>query len=153
LSLRGAFFWTGKSNGRTPDPITGLQVLEGKQRVRGFELGVVGRPLPALNVFLGCTCLDSEIVESTEVVDGVSVVGNQLPNAPRNSFSLWTTYDFLERWQVGTGIVYVDERFASSANSNVVPSYVRWDVTAGHQINKNIIIAPERPQLDQHPVL
>jgi catecholate siderophore receptor len=138
LSLQGALFWTEKSNGRTPDPLTGLQVLEGKQRVKGFELGVVGRPLPALNVFLGYTYLDSEIVESNEVVNGVSVVGNQMPNAPQNSFSLWTTYDFLGRWQVGTGIFYVDEHFANNANSNVVPSYVRWDMTVGYQLTKNI---------------
>jgi catecholate siderophore receptor len=39
LSLQGALFWTEKTNGRTPDPISGLQVLEGKQRVKGFELG------------------------------------------------------------------------------------------------------------------
>jgi catecholate siderophore receptor len=77
-------------------------------------------------------------VESNEVVNGVSVVGNQMPNAPQNSFSLWTTYDFLERWQVGTGIFYVDERFANTANSNVVPSYVRWDMTVGYQLTKNI---------------
>ncbi len=138
LSLQGALFWTEKTNGRTPDPITGFQVLEGKQRVKGFELGIVGRPLPPLNVFLGYTYLDSEIVESKEVVNGVSVVGNSLPNAPNNSFSLWTTYDFLERWQVGTGVFYVDERFANNANSNVVPSYVRWDMTVGYRINKNI---------------
>ncbi len=62
----------------------------------------------------------------------------RLPNAPHNSFSLWTTYDFLERWQVGTGIFYVDERFANNANTNVAPSYVRWDMTVGYQINKNI---------------
>ena len=138
LSLQGALFRTDKTNARTPDPITGLQVLEGEQRVQGFELGMVGRPLPALSVFAGYTYLDSEILKSNEVVNGVSVVGNEMPNAPHNSFSFWTTYDFLERWQVGTGIFYVDERFANNANTNVAPSYVRWDMTVGYQINKNI---------------
>jgi len=90
------------------------------------------------DLYRGYTYLDSEIVESNEVVNGVSVVGNQMLNAPQNSFSLWTTYDFLERWQVGTGIFYVDERFANNANSNVVPSYVRWDMTVSYQITKNI---------------
>jgi catecholate siderophore receptor len=138
LSLQGALFRTEKTNARTPDPITGLQVLEGKQRVQGFELGMVGRPLPSLNVFAGYTYLDSEILESNEIVNGVSVVGNEMPNAPRNSFSLWATYDFLQRWQVGSGIYYVGERFANNANTNVAPDYVRWDMTVGYQINKNI---------------
>ncbi len=113
-------------------------MLEGEQRVQGFEFGVIGRPLPALSVFAGYTYLDSEILKSNEVVNGVSVVGNELPNAPHNSFSFWTTYDVLERWQVGTDIFYVDERFANNANTNVAPSYVRWDMTVGYRINKNI---------------
>ena len=138
LSLQAALFRTEKTNARTPDPVTGLQVLEGKQRVQGFELGVVGRPLPSLNVFLGYTYLDSEILESNEVVNGVSVVGNEMPNAPEHSFSVWTSYDFLERWQVGTGIYYVGERFANNANTNVAPGHVRWDMSVGYQINKNI---------------
>jgi catecholate siderophore receptor len=138
LTVQGALFRTEKTNARTPDPITGLQVLEGKQRVQGFELGIVGRPLPSLNVFAGFTYLDSEILESNEVVNGVSVVGNEMPNAPTNSFSLWATYDFLQRWQVGSGIFYVGERFANNANTNVAPDYLRWDMTVGYQINKNI---------------
>jgi catecholate siderophore receptor len=138
LSLQGALFRIDKTNARTPDPITGLQVLEGEQRVQGVEFGVVGRPLPALNVFTGYTYLDSEILESNEVVNGVSVVGNELPNAPHHSFSFWTTYDLLERWQVGTGIFYVGERFANNANTNVAPSHVRWDMTVGYQINRNL---------------
>lgn len=138
LSLQAALFRTEKTNARTPDPDTGLQVLEGEQRVQGFEVGVIGRPLPSLNVFLGYTYLDSEILESNEVVNGVSVVGNEMPNTPEHSFSLWTTYDFLERWQVGTGIYYVGERFANNANTNVAPSHVRWDMSVGYQITKNI---------------
>jgi catecholate siderophore receptor len=138
LSLQSALFRTDKTNARTPDPVTGLQVLEGEQRVQGVEFGVYGRPLPALNMFLGYTYLDSEILESNEVVNGVSVVGNELPNAPHNSLSFWTTYDFLERWQVGTGVFYVDERFANNANTNVAPSTVRWDMTVGYQINRNL---------------
>jgi catecholate siderophore receptor len=138
LSLQTALFRIEKTNARTPDPITGLQVLEGEQRVQGFEVGVVGRLLPSWNVFTGYTYLDSEILKSNEVSGGMSVEGNEMPNTPQHSFSFWTTYDFLERWQVGTGIFYVGERFANNANTNVIPSHVRWDATVGYQITKNI---------------
>jgi catecholate siderophore receptor len=138
LGLQGALFRINKTNARTPDPITGLQVLEGEQRAQGFEVGVVGRPLASWNVFAGYTYLDSEILKSNEVVNGVSVVGNDLPNAPQHSATFWTAYDFLERWQVGTGIFYVGERFANNANSNRVPDYVRWDATVGYQVNQNL---------------
>ena len=89
-------------------------------------------------MFTGYTYLDSEILKSNEVAGGVSVEGNELPNAPQHSVSFWTTYDFLERWQVGTGIFYVGERFANNANTNVIPSHVRWDATVGYQITRNI---------------
>ena len=89
-------------------------------------------------MFAGYTYLDSEILKSNEVVSGVSVVGNDLPNAPTHSATFWTTYDFLERWQVGTGIFYVGERFSNNANSNVVPSHVRWDATLGYQVNRHL---------------
>jgi catecholate siderophore receptor len=57
------------------------------------------------------------------VVNGVSVVGNQMPNAPQNSFSLWATYDFLERWQVEAPASFMwMSAFANNANSNVVPA-------------------------------
>jgi catecholate siderophore receptor len=138
LSLQGALFRINKNNARTPDPITGLQVLEGEQRVQGFEVGVVGRLLPSWSVFGGYTYLDSEILKSNEVVNGASVVGNELPNAPQHSATFWTTYDFLERWQVGSGIFYVGERFANNANTNRGDGYVRWDATVGYQINQNI---------------
>ena len=100
LSLQGALFRTDKTNARTPDPITRLQVMEGEQRVQGFEFGVIGRPLPAFSVFAGYTYLDSEILKSKEVVNGVSVVGNELPNAPQNSFSFGPrmTFSNVGRW-------------------------------------------------------
>lgn len=138
LMFQSALFRIDKTNARTPDPISGLQVLEGEQRVQGFEIGIAGRLLPSWNVFAGYTYLDAEILKSNEVVNGESVVGNDMPNAPTHSASLWTTYDFLKRWQIGTGVFHVGERFANNANTNRVSDYVRWDATVGYQLNANI---------------
>ena len=57
-------FRIDKTNARTTDPDTLLLVLEGKQRVQGFELGLTGRPLPRWNLFTGFTYLDSKTLES-----------------------------------------------------------------------------------------
>jgi catecholate siderophore receptor len=138
LSLQGALFRIDKTNARTTDPVTLLQVLEGKQRVQGFEVGLTGRPLPRWNLFTGFTYLDSKALESQDVQNGVSVEGKQLQNTPRYSATLWTTYDIGEKWQVGTGVFYVSERFANTSNTNEVPKTVRWDATAAYQFNKNI---------------
>ena len=104
LSLQGALFRIDKTNARTTDPDTLLLVLEGKQRVQGFEVGLTGRPLPRWNLFTGFTYLDSKALESQDIQNGVPVQGKQLQNTPRYSATLWTTYDIGEKWQVGTGV-------------------------------------------------
>jgi catecholate siderophore receptor len=125
LSFRTALFQIDKTNARTADPVLGVMVLEGEQRVRGFELEAIGRILPRWQVFAGYTYLDSRAVEALEV----GVEGKRLANVPEHSASLWTTYDIGERWQVGGGLVYVGERFANNTNTNRVPGYVRGDAT------------------------
>jgi catecholate siderophore receptor len=134
--LDGAFgvttslFRIDKNNARTSDPALGVMVLEGKQRVQGFELQLVGRPLPTWNILAGYTYLDSRILEALEVTNGIPVKGKRIQNVPENTFSLWTTWDITPQWQVGGGTFYVSERFANNTNTNSAPGYVRADVTA-----------------------
>ena len=133
LGVTGALFRINKANARTVDPITGIASLDGNVRSQGFELGIIGRPVPEWNIFFGYTHLDTEILEGFEV----GTKGKDLANAPANTLSLWTTYDFLTKWQVGTGIFYSSSRFGNNANTSQVPGYVRWDLTGAYQVNKN----------------
>jgi catecholate siderophore receptor len=95
LTLQGALFQIEKTNARTNDQILGVQVLDGKQRSRGVELGAAGRILPGWNVFAGFTYLDAKITKSndTQVVEGVtySLQGKVPQNVPKYGASLWTT--------------------------------------------------------------
>jgi catecholate siderophore receptor len=142
LTFQSALFQIEKTNARTNDPITGTQVLDGKQRSRGFELGAAGRILPGWNVFAGFTYLDAKITKSndTQVVEGVtySLQGKVPQNVPKYSASLWTTYDFLDKWQIGGGPTYVGSRFANNSNANEVPGYVRWDATIAYKVSEKI---------------
>ena len=66
LALTAAIFRTDKTNARTPgltpnDPPT---VLDGEQRVQGFEIGAAGNITERWKVFGGYTYLDSEIRET-----------------------------------------------------------------------------------------
>jgi catecholate siderophore receptor len=137
LSLQGALFRIEKTNARTPNPVDPLlpNVVTGKQRSQGVEIGATGRVLPGLNVFGGYTFLDTKILKDNAVP---SVVGNEIQNVPRHSATFWTTYDFLEKWQVGGGPSYVGSRYANNANSNRVPGFIRWDSTIAYQITKNV---------------
>ena len=142
LTLQGALFSIEKTNARTNDPILGVQVLDGKQRSRGVELGAAGRVLPGWNVFTGFTYLDAKILKSndTQVVEGVtySLQGKVPQNVPKYSATLWTTYDFLDKWQIGGGPTYVGSRFANNSNANEVPGYVRWDATVAYNVSEKI---------------
>jgi catecholate siderophore receptor len=142
LTLQGALFQIDKTNARTNDPATGIQVVDGKQRSRGIELGAAGRVLTGWNVFAGFTYLDAKIVKSNDVqtVEGVTypLKGKVPQNVPKYSASLWTTYDFLDRWQIGGGPSYVASRFANNSNANEVAGYVRWDATLAYNITEKI---------------
>jgi catecholate siderophore receptor len=158
LGLRAALFQIEKTNARTTDPALGVQVLEGRQRVRGFELEAIGRIRPAWNIFAGYTYLDSRVLEALEVTGGIPVKGKRIQNVPENTFSLWTTYDLTDQWQVGGGVIYVDQRFANTTNVNVAPSYVRADLTVAYrpikplELRMNVINLADQVYFDQvHP--
>jgi catecholate siderophore receptor len=142
LTLQGALFQIEKTDARTDDPITGVDVLDGKQRSRGVELGAAGRILPGWNVFTGFTFLDAKIIKSnnTQTVEGVtySLQGKVPQNVPEYTASFWTTYDFLDKWQIGGGPTYVGSRYANNSESRKVPGYVRWDATVAYNISEKI---------------
>ncbi len=133
LLLTGAAFRIEKTNARTPGlsgepPI----VLDGKQRVDGIELGATGNFTRNWSVLAGYTLLDGEVAESNNPAE----LGNRLTNTPRNSFNLWTTYQFPFRLGIGGGTRYVDRRYSSTTNNRFVESYWLVDATASYQINK-----------------
>ncbi len=139
LNLQAALFQIDKTDARTDaEDGTGLDVLNGKQRVRGFELGIAGRVLPGLNVFAGYTYLDPKILKSNDLQGGIPIEGKDLQNVPEHSATLWTTYDFLEKWQVGGGPSFVGSRYSNNSNSNRIPGYVRWETTVAYKLTENV---------------
>ena len=110
----------------------GIATLDGHVQSQGWELAVVGRPLPPWNVFFGYTYLNTDILEGAEV----GTKGKDLANAPTNTISLWTTYDFLTSWQVGTGVFYTSSRYGNNTNLSQVPGYVRWDLMGAYRLNR-----------------
>ena len=158
LSVATAVFQVDKTNARTTDPLLGVMVNEGKQRVRGFEVSGAGTILPRWNVFAGYTFLDSEVVESLDVVTGIPVKGKEIPNVARHTATLWTTWDITDQWQVGGGAFYSSSRFANNINTLEVPWYARGDVTVAYrpiktfELRANIInVSDERYTDGVHP--
>ncbi len=135
LSLTAAVFRTEKTNARVTDPISGLVVLDGDQRVTGIEFGVTGRITDAWAVWGGYTYLDAEVVKSGD--DGNND-GNRSKFIAPNSFSLWSSYDLTDRWTVGAGANYMDQRYMNDANTVSIDDYWRYDAMVAYKVNKNL---------------
>jgi catecholate siderophore receptor len=138
LSLSGALFRTEKTNARTEDPTNpnDILVLEGQQRVEGVELGAAGSITSQWHIFSGYAYMDSEILSSKNQAE----VGNELANAPVNSFSLWTTYDLSPKIEAGFGATFVDERFSANNDARTAPDYYTLDAMAAYEVNQNVTL-------------
>jgi catecholate siderophore receptor len=135
LSLNSALFRVEQTNARSQIS-TGVYQLTGDVLVKGFEFGLAGRITPQWQVMAGYTFLDAEIVKAS-ALDGSQ--GKVPANTPRNSASLWTTYNVTRNWEAGGGATFVSRRFASNQNFVSVGSYTRIDATvAYHEANYEV---------------
>jgi catecholate siderophore receptor len=143
LVFSTAIFRTNKKNARvdTGDPTLPPVVLAGEQRVDGFYAGVAGQLTPYWQLFASYTYLDSLYVESPF---NPLLEGQALPNAPKNSFSLWTTYDITDRITVGGGAVYQSEtpvnNPATGGEPNKVPSFWRFDLMGVYELTERVAL-------------
>ncbi len=127
--LTAAVFRTDKTNARVIDPLSGTsQVLAGKQRVTGVELGASGNLTSRLAVFGGYTFLDAKVLATTNPV----VAGGPFPNVARNSFAILATYKLFDSFTVGGQANYNSARFGGTtiALPSTLPGYWRFDATA-----------------------
>tara|TARA_R110002072_G_scaffold51389_3_gene137916 strand:- start:916 stop:3108 length:2193 start_codon:yes stop_codon:yes gene_type:complete len=134
--LSGAIFRTEKTNARTEDPNdpNDVLILDGEQEVQGVELGVAGQVTEKLGIFAGYTYLDTEITKSLNAAE----VGQELGNSPRNSFNLWSTYNFTEKFDMGLGAQFVDDRYNGTSNLRTADSYWVGEVSANYRFNERI---------------
>ncbi len=141
LALSAAIFRTDKTNARTSDPNDPAlgTVLEGEQRVQGFELGATGYLTPAWSLFFGYSYMDSEILKSRNA----SQVGSGMPNVPKHSLSAWTSYAVDQRLDVALGARFVDDRLLSLGRTTMVPKYWAFDATGSYRILKELALKIE----------
>lgn len=134
LSLSAAVFRVEKTNARTPGvlPDDPPQILQGEQRVDGIELGASGRITRAWLLFGAYTLLDSQITKSNLATE----VGKRFQNTPRNSFSIWTSYETPWRLTLGGGPRFVGKRFGNNTNTRFVDSYWTLEGMASYRVTE-----------------
>ncbi|WP_313201323.1 TonB-dependent siderophore receptor [Pseudomonas sp.] len=135
LSLAAALFRTEKENARVQVNTTTYENV-GETRVQGIELSASGKITDKWQVFAGYTYMEARQIDGGPL--GAANDGNQLPNTPNNSASLWTTYSITPKLTVGGGAFYVDDVYGSVANTTMVDSYVRYDAMAAYKLTKNV---------------
>jgi catecholate siderophore receptor len=144
LLFSAAFFDEDKFRTRFTDPDTGYIGVNGKERVKGADVKLVGYLTPGWQTLFAYTWLDGEILSSPIR----SAVGQTLPEIARNSASAWTTYDFPPlaaggfwggRFQLGGGLKYSSRQYVINSPFTLygsAPGYTRADATAAYIAGK-----------------
>jgi catecholate siderophore receptor len=143
LSVSTALFWDEQTNPATEDADDDLlYVLNGRERVVGIELAAAGHITEDWQVLSSFT-YERGVVTASSVRD---LVGNPILNAPKCTFSLWTTYDLPWKFEVGLGVDGVGARAGSETPDPVTgltmeaPGYVLVSAMLKYQLNSHVDI-------------
>ena len=98
----------------------------GEQRHKGFEIAAQGAVTDTLFVYASAMHLDA-LYEKDQRFQG-----KRPQDAPEWSASLWSRYEFTDRFSINAGIFYEGDRFADPANTIVKPGYARVDAGANY---------------------
>lgn len=135
-----AFFELTKTNikSQMPAPYSNFYSTTGAARSRGIEFDLQGQLTDEWNVIGTYTYLDAMVIAGNDSpFSGVGKAGNRLENIPRNTASLWSTYDFstlgVPGFSAGTGVYVVDRRSGNVDNSFNIPGYTRVDTMLKYQ--------------------
>ncbi|HMO44525.1 MAG TPA: TonB-dependent receptor [Rubrivivax sp.] len=138
LSARASIFNITKYHERNRDSPAGTPIddylLSGRRHATGIDIDVAGRITPLWDVFVSYAWIPiAEIDEGN--ADGSAISGErvgQRPSlTPRNSGSVWTTYQLLPQLRLGGGVTF---RSSQTPNRNppgiVAPSFITGDLMA-----------------------
>ena len=133
LSLTTALYQLDRSNVIAPVPNdpTRTMLVDG-QRVRGAEIGLMGRITPRWSVMGGYAYTDAEI---TRAITGARA-GAVVAQVPRHTVSMWNRYDFTPFLGLGLGVVHRSSMYAALDNTVLLPGFTRMDAAMFVRLNK-----------------
>lgn len=144
LTTTLAWFDITKQNIATTDPKNfGSQEAIGEVRNRGIELDMTGELLPSWKLIGNYSYIDAKItkdhgVDATNNTLTQGNQGNRLWNVPRNSGSLWTTYEFeqgdLQGLKLGVGMIARDQRQGDKINSFQLSGYTTVNLMTSYSM-------------------
>lgn len=122
LSATVAFFQLTRDITET-NAVTNLTTTAGAQRSRGMDLVLAGRLTARWSVSASYELLDPSIVNGGLDSGGILLNGKMPALVPRNSMSVYTTFDLGHGFGVGGGTVSMGGRYTSNDDSVSLPAF------------------------------
>jgi iron complex outermembrane receptor protein len=137
INVTGAVFLIDQTNVLTPYaggtdalcPTGSCDIQVGAARSKGAELELDAKPTDALTFIAGYAYTNAVVTKSSATGP---IVGDALPNAPRNALHFWSRYDVLHGalrgFGAGLGLSYIGSRVANTGTPALpgeftLPSY------------------------------
>jgi catecholate siderophore receptor len=136
LAFTAAAFQLDRDNTRANDPVSGLVVLTGSSRTKGFEAQLAGQITPQWQASMGFVVQEGEIRSTTTAAPA----GRKLAQLPRFQASAWTRYDVTPELGFGLGVVHQAKQFATISNAVVLPAFTRVDAAAFWDLTERIAL-------------
>lgn len=135
-----AFFELTRSNISAADPANPLlfSILVGAARSRGVEIDLTGEILPGWRVIANYAYTEARLVSGGDsIARALAPVGNYVPNVPRNSGVVWTSYEFPvednQSLTFGGGITARGQRQGNYQNNFQIQGYATLDLMAAYK--------------------
>ncbi len=122
-----------RRNVATPNPSNiNFVLLTGEQQSQGVELETALNLIPGWSLTAAYAYVDAKVTK-----DNVIPAGARAQNVPRNSYSLWTRYEFQRGWArgigLGVGAQYYSAQAGDQTNTFQIPRYGLADALASYR--------------------
>ncbi|GGW84690.1 TonB-dependent receptor [Alteromonas halophila] len=124
LSVNAAVFEIERENGSTQDPNDPERSILTGTETKGLEVQLVGQLSDTWEINAGYSHLDGE--EMGRFVDGASA-NRDLAQLPEHMLSVWNQVSVSPNWQIGLGMIYQSEQYATLNNEVELPDFMRID--------------------------
>jgi len=113
--------------------VTNLTTTAGRQRSRGVDLVLAGRITARWSVSASYELLDPVILNGGLDSGGILLDGKMPSLVPRNSASLYTTFELGHGFGIGGGTVSMGGRFTSNDDSVTLPAFTVVNAVAHYR--------------------
>ncbi len=136
LAFTGSAYQLDRDNVINVDPNdSSITFLTKGQRTKGVELSLSGQLTQKWSVMGGYAFQDGKIT-STE--NASAPEGATIAELPRNTFSMWSRYDFTPKFGAAFGVINRSDMFASTDNEVRVQGFTRVDAALFAQLSRQV---------------